>query len=62
MYRKMNEDSKYDDKKSNENSTQPKNEKSFTNIQEKIEKLQSLPSITPHGDIISRSKISNQPR
>ena len=58
----MNEDSKYDDEKSNENSTQPKNGKSFTFIQEKIEKLQTLPSVTPHGDIISRSKISNQPR
>ena len=62
MYRKRNEDSKYDDKTSNENSTRPKNEKSYTFIQEKIEKLQSLPSVTPHGDIISRSKISNQPR
>ena len=62
MYRKMNEDSKYDDKTSNENSTLPQKEKSYTYIQEKIEKLQSLPSVTPHGDIISRSKISNQPR
>ena len=62
MYRKMNEDSKYDDKTSNENSILPQKEKSYTYIQEKIEKLQTLPSVTPHGDIISRSKISNQPR
>ena len=62
MYRKMNKDSKYDDEKSNTNSTLPRNEKRYSFIQEKIEKLQSLPSVTPHGDIISRSKSSNQPR
>ena len=62
MYRKMNKDPKYDEEKLNENSTLPKNEKSYSYIQEKIEKLQSLPSVTPHGDIISRSKSSNQPR
>ena len=62
MYRKMNKDPKYDEEKLNENSTLPKNEKNYSYIQEKIEKLQSLPSVTPHGDIISRSKSSNQPR
>ena len=62
MYRKMNKDPKYDDGKSNENTTPPNNEKSYSYIQEKIEKLQSLPSVTQHGDIISRSKSSNQPR
>ena len=62
MYRKMNKDPKYDDEKSNEKTTPPNNEKSYSYIQEKIEKLQSLPSVTQHGDIISRSKSSNQPR
>ena len=58
----MNKDPKYDEEKLNENSTLPKNEKSYSYIKEKIETLQSLPSVTPHGDIISRSKSSNQPR
>ena len=58
----MNEDSKYEERESNENSTIPNNEKSYPKKQEKIEKLQSLQSITPHGDIITRSKRSNQPR
>ena len=62
MFRKLNEDSKYEERESNENSTIPNNEKSYSKKQEKIEKLQSLPSITPHGDTITRSKSSNQPR
>ena len=52
MYRKMRKESKVI--KGKEETSEYTEEKTLSNLEEKIEKLQTLPNVTSQGDIFSK--------